>query len=175
MAIRILKWLGIFMLVIAAAIAAFLFSMRFHDGPNAIFAGGPFQTGEQTSPPADWSFLKGRPEMEFQTMDPVTSRIVWLGVLDKRLYVISGYMNTTYGKIWKQWPHYLEKDDRIILRIDGKLYDQRLERLMSHPKLGALMNIYAEKYGGAIGGPDEAQLQAALTAGEFWLFEVVDR
>ena len=35
-------------------------------------------------------------------------------------------MNTSYGGIWKQWPHYLDHDDRIILRIDGKLYEQRL-------------------------------------------------
>ena len=99
MVVKIFKWLGILLLVIVAAIALFLFSMRFHDGPNAIFAGGPFKTGELTEPPENWNFLKGRPEMEFQTMDPVTSRIVWLGVLDGRLYVISGYMNTNYGKI----------------------------------------------------------------------------
>ena len=32
-------------------------------------------------------------------------------------------MNTSYGGIWKQWPHYLDRDDRIILRIDGRLYE----------------------------------------------------
>lgn len=171
-----LKWFGIVLLVLALGIAAFLFGMRFHDGPLEIVSGGPFKTGESAEAPDDWSYLTDRMEIEFQTMDPDTSRIVWLGVFDKRLYIVSGYMNTGYGKIWKQWPHYLLNDDRIILRIDGKLYEQRLLRLMDHPQLLQIMTIYGKKYG-AGAGPDVTieQLRAALSSGDFWLFEVVDR
>jgi len=171
-----LKWAGITIGVLALGVALFLFGMRFHDGPLEIITGGPFKTGELSEPPDDWSFLTGRMEIEFQTMEPDSSRIVWLVVLDKRLYVISGYMNTGYGKIWKQWPHYLVADDRIILRIDGKLYNQRLARLMDHHQILEIMTIYGKKYG-AGGGPGvtAVQLRAGLTAGDFWLFEVVDR
>ena len=78
--------------------------------------------------------------------------------------------------IWKQWPHYLVDDDRIILRIDGELYDQRMVRLMDHPDLLELMALYGKKYG-AGAGPDVTveQLRGALAAGDFWLFEVLDR
>ena len=172
----ILKWAGIVLLVIVLAITGFLTAMRFADGPSEIWSGGPFQTGELTERPADWSFLKGRAEIEFQTMDPDTSRTVWLGVIDGRLYIVSGYMNTAMGKIWKQWPYYLADDDRIILRADGKLYEQRLERLMSFLQVVELMEIFGEKYGVAL-GPDMSKeaLDAALASGDFWLFEVVDR
>lgn len=170
---KILKIIGALVLVLLLIPVIYLGAMRFADGPSDIVAGGPFKTGELTPAPDDWTFLKGRAEMEFQSLDPAVSRVVWLGVLDSRLYVISGYMNTFTGKIWKHWPRQLEADDRVILRIDGKLYEQRMERLMSHPNLLGLMTIYKEKYGAGLASPD--QLNQALENGDFWLYEVVDR
>lgn len=162
--------------MLALCVALFLFGMRFHDGPLEIIPGGPFKTGEPTEPPDNWGFLAGRMEIEFQTMEPDSSRIVWLVVLRTRLYVISGYMNTGYGKIWKQWPHHLVADDRVIVRVDNKLYEQRMVRMMEHPQLLDLMTINAKKYGG---GTDPTftveQLREGLSTGDFWLFEVVDR
>ncbi len=166
-----LKWLGITILVIAVAIGVFLFGMRFHDGPLAIVSGGPFTSGELTEPPADWSFLEGRDEMEFQTMSPATSRVVWLVVHDERLYLISGYMTTGFGKIWKQWPHYMEQDNRVILRIDGKLYEQQLVRMMDHPELAEILTKFGNKYGfNAPGDPTEM-----VRSGYAWFYEVQDR
>ncbi len=168
---KIFKWLGIVVGVIAVTIAAFLFSMRFHDGPLAVFSGGAFESGELTAAPNDWSFLKDRAEIEFQTMDPSTSRTVWLGVDDGRLFLVSGYMNTNYGAIWKQWPHYLDSDDRIILRIDGKLYEQRLQRVMEGPHVIPILNEFGRKYGG---GGSLASADS-VTNGDTWMYEVVDR
>ena len=171
-----LKWVGIIIGVLVLGVALFLFGMRFHDGPIEIITGGPFKTGELTEPPNDWSFLTDRMEIEFQTMEPDSSRIVWLVVLEKRLYVISGYMNTGYGKIWKQWPHHLVADDRVIVRIDNELYEQRMVRMMEHPQLLDLMTINAKKYGdGAALSFTAEQLNEALLAGDYWLFEVLDR
>ncbi|MBO6558806.1 MAG: hypothetical protein JJ957_20185 [Pseudomonadales bacterium] len=171
-----LKWLGIILAVIVLAIMLFLGAMRFSDGPYAVFSGGPFKTGELTERPDNWNFLKGRPEIEFQTISPNTSRVVWLAVVDGRLFIVSGYMNTNFGKIWKQWPAYLEESDHIILRIDGKLYEQRLERLMEFPHLVELMTIFNEKYGVVLGSDiSQAVLDQSLKNGDFWLFEVVDR
>ena len=109
---NLLKWLGIIVASIIVLVGVLLVSARFHDGPLEIITGGPFTTGELTPAPDDWSFLIDRAQIEFQTMDPTTSRTVWLGVTDQRLFLVSGYMTTGYGAIWKQWPHYLENDDR---------------------------------------------------------------
>ena len=71
---------------------------------------------------------------------------------DSRLFIVSGYMNTGYGGIWKQWPHYLSEDDRIILRIDEALYEQRLERIMEGPEVIPVLQELSRKYfGGAQG------------------------
>jgi hypothetical protein len=167
---KLFKWLGIVVGVVVLAIGLFLVSMRFHDGPLVVFSGGPFETGELSAAPADWSFLTDRAEIEFQTMDPSTSRTVWLGVDDGRLFLVSGYMNTNRGAIWKQWPHYLENDDRIILRIDGKLYEQRLQRVMDGPNVIPVLNEFSRKYGG--GGLASAD---SVINGDTWMYEVVDR
>ena len=163
------------MAFILVVIGLYIFGMRSADGPKGIIRGGPFKTGELDESPQDWSFLKGRMEIEFQSFGPDTSRVVGLAVLDDRLYIVSGYMNMTLGKIWKQWPHRLKNDNRIVLRVDDKLYEQRLKRLMEHPRLMDLVSIYAEKYGVNWGDGGQDLVQVSLADGDFWLYEVVKR
>ena len=166
----LVKWLGILIATLSLAIGLFLFSMRFSDGPIAVFSGGPFSSGEISAAPDSWEFLKDRGEIEFQTLDPSTSRIVWLGVNNGRLFIVSGYMNTNYGAIWKQWPHYLENDDRVIFRIDGKIYEQRLVRVMDGPNVLPILNEFGRKYGGGSISSIES-----IANGDTWMYEVVDR
>ena len=167
---RFLKWFGIIVGVLVLAIVLLLFGMRFHDGPLEILSGGPFKTGELATAPADWSFLTERSTLEFQTMDPAQSRTVWLAVHDRRLFLVSGYMTTGYGAIWKQWPHYIENDDRIILRIDGKLYQQRLQRILSGADVVPVLSEFSRKYGAG-----DAASDAAVSSGYTWMYEVVSR
>ena len=107
--------------------------------------------------------------LEFQTLSPARSRTVWLGVYEDRLFIVSGYMNTSLGAIWKHWPYYLEEDDRIIVRIDGKLYEQRLQRVMQGPEVEAVLAEFDRKY--AVG---EATAET-VTSGDTWMFEVLPR
>ncbi len=167
---KILKSLVIVIVVLALGIGIFLFSMRFSDGPKAVFSGGPFSSGALTVAPDDWTYLKDRMEIEFQTMDPATSRTVWLAVHDQRLFVVSGYMTTGYGGIWKQWPHYLENDNRVILRIDDNLYEQQLIRIMEGPDVIPVLSEFGRKYGLGEGGS-----AAQVTEGHTWMYEVVER
>ncbi len=170
---KALKWAGIALAGLVVAIGLFLFSMRFSDGPSAIFAGGPFASGELTGAPDDWSWIRDYDTIEFQTLAPARSRTVWLAVHDSRLFIVSGYMNTTYGGIWKQWPHYLAEDDRIVLRIDDSLYEQRLERIMSGPEVVPVLQELARKYfPGAADGLTSAD---SVSNGDTWMFEVVAR
>ena len=165
-----MRWLLTILIVLVMGIAGALFGMRYHDGPLAILSGGPFKTGELSPAPDDWSFLADRSTIEFQTLTPARSRTVWLAVHDNRLFVVSGYMTTGYGAIWKQWPHYLLADDRIILRIDDRLYEQRLRRITSGPDIEPVLNELSRKYGDGLGlGATE------VTEGHTWMYEVVDR
>lgn len=162
--------LGIGLIGLLLIVGLFLFGMRFHDGPLEIISGGPFKTGSLNTAPEDWSFLTDRSQIEFQTMDPARSRTVWLAVHDRRLFLVSGYMTTNYGAIWKQWPHYLSNDDRVILRIDGNLYEQRLQRITRGDEIVPVLMEFNRKYGA--GEPTSAD---TVSNGETWMYEVVPR
>ncbi len=158
-------------LAITAAVAAALIGARFADGPLEIIAGGPFTTGElQTTAPADWSFVQDVETIEFQSLEPPRSRTVWVLTHEGRLFIPCGYMDSTWGRIWKQWPIEAERDGRIITRIDGKLYNQNLVRIQEGPELPPLVAELSRKYMGGQPIPVEA-----VTSGMLWLFELTPR
>lgn len=174
--IKIIKWIVALAGLAVLLAGAYLFSLRFHDGPVEFFPwftisiGGPFRSGEPAPSPTSWDFIRERQEIEFQSLEPPVSRTVWLAVHDGRLFILSGYMNTRLGRLWKQWPRHIEADSRIILRIDGRLYPQRMQRITEGPEIVPVMTEISRKYGG--GGPGSA---AAVNGGFVWMFEVVPR
>lgn len=162
---RIVKWLGGAVAAVVLVLVLLVFVARFGDGPTAILPGGPLVSGElHTGPEPDWSFARDYPELEFQLVEPPVSRIIWLQVVDGKLYAVSGYMNSTLGKLWKQWPHQAEKDPRAIIRIDGKRYERKVVRLgPDHPALPAIAAEVERKYG--------APLRAEMAAtGDAWFY-----
>lgn len=167
---KILKYLGLAILAFLLGSLLFLFGARFADGPMEIVAGGPFRSGELSPAPESWAFLRDRDTLEFQTLEPARSRTVWLAVHEDRLFLVSGYMNSGLGAVWKQWPHYLEEDDRIILRIDGELYEQRLQRIMEGPEVLPVLEELNRKY-----GVGEVTSIDTVSNGDTWMFEVLER
>ena len=129
----VLKWTGIGLGLSGLAMGLFYTYMRLHDGPVefvpwfTISVGGPFRSGELLASPDDWTFLKDREEIEMETLNLGTSKTIWISVVDGRMFIASGRRNTWIGQIWKQWPQRVAEDDRIILRVDDKLYEQRLQ------------------------------------------------
>ncbi|MBW2498734.1 MAG: hypothetical protein JRF61_15770 [Deltaproteobacteria bacterium] len=171
---RILKWLGYVAALLFLAIGALVVGARFGDGPLAIIPGGPLESGElYTGPEPDWTFARDIPEMEFQLVEPPTSRTIWLQVVDGKLYAVSGYMNSTVGKLWKHWPYQAEKDPRAVIRIDGRRYERKLVRLgPEHPALEAILAEVARKYGAPM---DPAQAPEIAAAGDAWFYALEPR
>ena len=167
---QILKWLGGVIGFVLLALLVIVFAARFGDGPTAILPGGPLEAGElEEGPEPDWSFARDVPEMEFELVEPGRSRTIWLEVYDKKLYVVSGYMNSAVGKLWKQWPAQAEKDGRAVVRIQGKRYERQLVRI--HDDRPVLEGIAAEvnrKYGAAL----TADMAAT---GDVWFFALEPR
>ena len=156
---------------LAIALVALLVVARFSDGPLAIIAGGPFTTGERVEgPEPDWSFIRDVREVEFQSLEPARSRTTWILEHEGRIYIPSGYMTTTWGKLWKQWPIEAEKDGRVILRVNGRLYERQLVRVKEGPVVAPLLARLSEKY--ADGSPFPADV---VSSGYLWLFELAPR
>ena len=152
-------------------IGAVAVGARFSDGPIAIMAGGPFSSGELvTGPEPDWSFAHDIQEVEFQLVDPPRSRTTWILEHEGRVYIPSGYMTTSWGKLWKQWPHEALKDGRMILRIGDKLYERQLVRIEESSQVAPLLAELSRKYMGGAELPSDA-----VTSGYLWLFELAPR
>ena len=164
----VLRILGLVLAVLLIAIAGLAVGARFHDGPIAIFAGGPFASGELvTGPEPDWSFVREVREVEFQLLDPPRSRTTWILDHAGKAYIPCGYMTTWWGRIWKRWPHEAAVDPRILLRIDGKLYERRLVRIEGVPMVETLLLELSRKYAGGREIPMDA-----VTSGYLWLYEL---
>jgi len=166
---RFLRWSGWLFGLLLLGLAALALAARFSDGPIGPFPGGPLVSGAliQGSEP-DWSFAQDIPEMDLQLLDPPQSRRIWLLVHDTRLFAISGYMDTTLGKWWKQWPLRAEADGRAIVRIDGERYERRLERVRDPALFEALASEAKRKYG----APITAEV---MSRGGAWVFELLPR
>ena len=168
----LVRLLGGLIAVLILGIAALLIGARFSDGPLAIVAGGAFTTGERvTDPMPDWSFVHDTQEVEFQLLEPTRSRTTWIIEHEGKAYIPSGYMTSWWGKIWKKWPHEAEKDGRILLRVDGKIYERQLVRVDAGPLLGPITTELGRKYA------DDADAipVEAVTSGYLWLFELAPR
>ena len=162
--------LAVVLLVVCVLVAA-----RFHDGPFdgalAIVAAGPFESGElHGGPEPDWSFLRDYSTVEFQLLEPPRSRTAWIMEHDNRIFIVSGYMNTWYGKIWKHWPAEAEEDGRILLRVDGTVYPRRMERVREGDFVRPVLDEISRKY---LGGAEVPMSE--ITTGNMWMFELVPR
>jgi hypothetical protein len=164
--------LGGLLIVLVLGLGGLFIGARFSDGPLAIVAGGAFTTGDLVSDPvSDWSFVHDTQEVEFQLLDPVRSRTTWIIEHEGKAYIPSGYMTSWWGKLWKKWPIEAEKDGRILLRVDDKLYERQLVRVDSGPILAPLTAELGRKYAG---GASQIPVEA-VTSGYLWLFELAPR
>jgi hypothetical protein len=166
----LLRVLGGVLLGAAALVACGLAGARFADGPIAILAGGPFKTGElQSGPEPDWSFVRDLPTIEFQSLEPARSRTTWILYHDGRIFIPCGYMNSSWGRIWKKWPIEAERDGRAIARIDGKLYERSLVRIQAGEVLAPVLAELSRKY------VKQAIPLEQVTSGSLWIFEMAPR
>jgi hypothetical protein len=168
LAVRLLAGL---IAALVVGIGALFLVARLSDGPLAIVAGGPFISGQLAiDPNPDWSFVRQIREVEFQLLDPPRSRTTWIVEHAGKAYIPSGYMNSWWGRIWKQWPREALEDGRILLRIGSALYERRLVRVEDGPELEPILAELGRKY--ADGATIEME---RVRSGDLWIFELAPR
>jgi hypothetical protein len=181
--VSLLKWLLYLTVGLVLAAVLSVFGMRFADGPYGVLPGGEFTSGERyVGVEPDWSFVKDREEVEFQLMAPERSRTTWIVEHEGRIYIPCGYMNTNWGRLWKQWPIEAEQDGRAVLRIDDVLYDRQLVRIKEGEQLSALLSELGRKYlfrDAQLSPEERAQFLASglqqIVDGSLWIFELTPR
>ena len=158
--------------VVVVLAGVFVFAMRFADGPWGMVPGGAFSQSAQPGP-ATWAFAKELDTVEFQLLDPVSARTSWIAEHNNRIYIPSGYMNSTLGKLWKHWPMHAEKNGEALLRIDGVVYEVRMVRTKDVAALQPVLSELARKYMPT--KPPMENMLAEVASNNLWVFELVNR
>ena len=131
--------LGLVGLVVLVGIVAVM--ARYHDGPIGPFPGGKLTGTRAPDAAPDWPAALNRAgtlEIEVNPAHPrsVTTSYV---VRDRMLYVPSMMAAR------KTWPHEVLADDRVVLRIAGKLYDRRAVRVTDRDELRGVVRAFDAK------------------------------
>jgi hypothetical protein len=159
---RILKGLGILLVVIAAGIGALFAAARFHDGPLALIPGGPLVAGELVTPaPTDWSFAKDVPEIEMQLAYENTSRTTWILVRDGVAYIPCSLAFPP----GKRWYKAADENGAAIVRIAGKRYNVTMKRVQDESLATEVGKVALAKYPAA----------ARSRGGGVWFFQLSPR
>jgi hypothetical protein len=163
---KLLLTLGVLLLIPVVAIVTLLVASGYADGASPLFGGGELVDGELvTGREPDWSFARDLPTIELQLLDPPRSRVIWIIEHEGKPYVVSGYMSSTIGRLWKRWPVQAERDGRAIVRIAGKRYERTLKRIKTGPVVEGVAAELRRKYRYAVTSAD-------IEAGRTWLFEL---
>ena len=157
------------LLIPVTAVITAAAKQRFADGPNRVFSGGPLVSGAlHTGPEPDWRFVDQIATIELQLVDPPRSRRLWAAEHGGKLYLLSSYMSSTVGRLWKRWPVQAERDGRAVIRIEGVRYERRLRRITTGASLDGITAAIREKYGHSV-------TRSSVEAGDDWVFEAAPR
>jgi hypothetical protein len=139
-----MKWLvriGIGLGTLVALLALLVFGARFADGPLAILPGGPLASGEWVDDPdVDWSFAAEVEEIELESAG--RSRTTWILVHEGEAYVPCS-LSFPPGKSWHR--EALE-DPAAVVRVDGRRYPRRLEKVENEALEAQLRDIVLAMY-----------------------------
>ena len=139
--LRVLKWLGIGILGIAVLAACLVFAARFGDGPLGPLPGGPMSGERVTEPVTDWGFVAERDTVELEVNpDWPRSITTWVLADGGRAYIPAGFAAR------KTWPAQVAGDGRVVLRVDGKLYERQAVRVTDEGLVEELRALLIRKY-----------------------------
>ncbi len=118
---------------------ALLFSLIGCGGPLGPIPGGALSGPEVACPDAFPSDVEAV-QIEVRPADPY-SVTTWNVVLDGTLHVPADFLNPV-----KRWPHYVEADDRVRVRVGPLVYACRALRVADPERIEALRTAAATKY-----------------------------
>ncbi len=176
--LRILvQLIGVLALLLGLTLLTLRLVYKDADGPSRLFPGGALVTGAMhTGPEPDWSFIGDVFTIELQLENPLGSRRIFVMETDNKLYVPSGYMRSTLGRLWKDWAFKAEEGDGLaVARINGVRYERKLVRVNDPTVVAAVAQVSTQKYGGGATPEAITRSIAAVENGDTWIFELAPR
>jgi hypothetical protein len=164
------------MLIGAVTIGTLRIQRSSADGATVVFPGGEMMAGElHTGAEPNWNFTDDIFTIELQLNDPMATRRIFILESEGKIYVVSGYMKSFLGKIWKEWAF---DADEGVLRVNNVRYPRQLIRIEEGDVLNGVAAKLLAKYSGV---PTPVSAEAIATAradiedGNSWIFELTPR
>ena len=141
---KLFRILAIVISVPLALIALLALASRFADGPLVeVLPGGPLTSGDWVAEePADWSFVAD--EMIVELESDGRSRKTWILTLDGRAYIPASLGFPPF----KSWHKRALEEPAAVVRMAGKRYARRLEKIDDPALERRLEEQVRSKYGG---------------------------
>ena len=176
----VLQAIGFVVLIGAVTIGTLRIQRSSADGATVVFPGGELVAGElNTGPEPDWSFTDEIFTIELQLNDPMATRRIFILESEGKIYVVSGYMKSFLGKIWKEWAFDADKgNDQGVLRVNNVRYPRQLVRIKEGDVLNGISAKLLAKYSGVptpVSATAIATARADIEAGNSWIFELAQR
>lgn len=175
-----LQMLGFVVLIGAVTIGTLRIQRSGGDGATVVFPGGEMVAGElHTGPEPDWSFTDDIFTIELQLNDPMATRRIFIIESEGKIYVVSGYMKSFLGKIWKEWAFDADAgNDEGVLRVNNVRYPRKLVRIEEGDVLNGVAAKLLAKYSGVptpVSANAIATARADIEDGNSWIFEIAPR
>jgi len=175
-----LQMLGFVVLIGAVTIGTLRIQRSGGDGATVVFPGGEMVAGElHTGPEPDWSFTDDIFTIELQLNDPMATRRIFIIESEGKIYVVSGYMKSLLGKIWKEWAFDADAgNDEGVLRVNNVRYPRKLVRIEEGDVLNGVAAKLLAKYSGVptpVSANAIATARADIEDGNSWIFELAPR
>ena len=176
----VLQMAGFVVLIGAVTIGTLRIQRSSADGATVVFPGGEMVAGElHTGAEPNWSFTDDIFTIELQLNDPMATRRIFILESEGKIYVVSGYMKSFLGKIWKEWAFDADEgNEEGVLRVNNVRYPRQLIRIKEGDVLNGVAAKLLAKYSGV---PTPVSAEAIATAradiedGNSWIFELTPR
>lgn len=104
--------------------------------------GGPFRGVAVDCGAADWSHYATVPEFEIEVQpEAPRSLTTWGLVYQSDLYIPADFLTP-----WKRWPQQVEKEPRIRVRVDDRVFSCHAARITDEVLVARLREEAAAKY-----------------------------
>lgn len=137
-----LRVVAIVVLVLAASGFAALLAARRSDGPVEMIPGGPLSGEPERGPEPDWSFAESLDTVELQVSSS-PPRSILTGIV---VHEGVPYLPVTLAPL-KRWPSVLARDPRVVVRIEGRLFEREAVEVTDPELLARLISVGQSKYG----------------------------
>ncbi len=176
----VLQAIGFVVLIGAVSIATLRIQRSSADGATVVFPSGELISGElHTGPEPDWSVTDDIFTIELQLNDPMATRRIFILESEGKIYVVSGYMKSFLGKIWKEWAFDADEgNDEGVLRVNNVRYPRQLVRIKEGAVLDGVSAKLLAKYSGVptpVSATAIATARADIEDGNSWIFELAPR